>query len=222
MRLRRHAAGRSVRCGPSAQTCAGNIARLYGSVLFDRVAGTAAERKWKTRSARIARARSRTIAKYVSPTFNGGRTHFGASLGEVLGVERVGVDDNFFLLGGDSIKSIQIVARLARHKRKLKVKHFMLHPTIAELAPFMERMEGHADAGDLVVGEVPLTPVQRWFFAQKWANPHHWNQAMMLKRERWDAQTVEDAFQHLVRHHDALRMRFYLEGSEVRQRLHRS
>jgi amino acid adenylation domain-containing protein len=50
---------------------------------------------------------------------------------EVLGRERIGIHDNFFDLGGDSILSLQIIARAHREGLKLTPKHLFEHHTIA-------------------------------------------------------------------------------------------
>ncbi|MFP5284683.1 MAG: condensation domain-containing protein, partial [Thermoanaerobaculia bacterium] len=64
-----------------------------------------------------------------------------------------------------------------------------------------------------VAGEVPLTPIQRWFFEQGFADPHHFNQALLLEsREALDPAALERAMAAIVEHHDALRMRF--DGSK--------
>ena len=44
---------------------------------------------------------------------------------EVLGAERVGIDDNFFDLSGDSIKAIQVSSRLNKNGMKLEIKDIM-------------------------------------------------------------------------------------------------
>ncbi|PAC76391.1 non-ribosomal peptide synthetase, partial [Bacillus velezensis] len=83
---------------------------------------------------------------------------------EVLGLDQIGVSDNFFTLGGDSIKGIQMASRLNQHGYKLEMKDLFQHPTIEELVSYVERTEGkQADQGP-VEGEAALTPIQRWFF----------------------------------------------------------
>jgi amino acid adenylation domain-containing protein len=52
----------------------------------------------------------------------------------LLRVERVGIHDNFFVLGGDSILSIQIIARAAEQGVRILPRHMFTHQTIAELA----------------------------------------------------------------------------------------
>ncbi|MED3402277.1 amino acid adenylation domain-containing protein, partial [Bacillus velezensis] len=99
---------------------------------------------------------------------------------EVLGLDQIGVSDNFFTLGGDSIKGIQMASRLNQHGYKLEMKDLFQHPTIEELVSYVERTEGkQADQGP-VEGEAALTPIQRWFFERNFTDKHHWNQSVML------------------------------------------
>ncbi|WP_442950469.1 amino acid adenylation domain-containing protein [Paenibacillus sp. FSL H7-0357] len=57
---------------------------------------------------------------------------------EVLGAEQVGVHDNFFVLGGDSIKAIRLVSRMNRDmEAALPLKDVYLHQTIGELAELL-------------------------------------------------------------------------------------
>ena len=53
---------------------------------------------------------------------------------EVLGLERVGIDQNFFELGGDSILSIQVIARANQMGLRLTPKQLFQAPTVAALA----------------------------------------------------------------------------------------
>ncbi|HLG64309.1 MAG TPA: phosphopantetheine-binding protein [Ktedonosporobacter sp.] len=53
---------------------------------------------------------------------------------EVLGLDRVGIHNNFFELGGDSIRSIQVVSRAFAAGLQLTPRHIFQHQTIAELA----------------------------------------------------------------------------------------
>ena len=57
-----------------------------------------------------------------------------ALFAEVLGLERVGIDDNFFALGGDSIMSIQLVSRARKAGLIITPRAVFQHQTIAALA----------------------------------------------------------------------------------------
>ncbi|CAM2140153.1 Surfactin synthase subunit 1 [Paraburkholderia tropica] len=137
---------------------------------------------------------------------------------DVLGISEVGVGDNFFSLGGDSIKGIQMASRLNQHGWKLEMKDLFQHPTIEELTQYVERAEGkQADQGP-VEGEVILTPIQRWFFEKNFTNKHHWNQSVMLHSAKgFDPERVEKTLQALIEHHDTLRMVYREEQGEIVQ-----
>src|SRR5262249_42644952 len=122
----------------------------------------------------------RASADYVAP-----RNEIEATLArlfaEVLGHERVGVHDNFFQLGGDSILSIQLAARAGRDGVKLTTRQVFERQTIAELVAVTESSTAPTVEQDLVQGEVPLTPIQHWFFDQNFFDPGHFNQAVLLE-----------------------------------------
>ena len=134
---------------------------------------------------------------------------------QVLGVERVGLDDNFFALGGDSILSLQIVARALQAGLRISPRDVFQHQTVAALAAVAESAAaGGADLLESIDleeagGPVPLTPIQSWFLAQEPAEPHHWNQAVLLEvRRPLAADRLAAALAALVAHHEALRLRF--------------
>jgi len=128
---------------------------------------------------------------------------------QVLGVEEVGVHDNFFELGGDSIISIQIVARARQQGLAISARQLFQYQTIAELASVATVAETtDAAQGDLS-GALPLTPIQRWFFAQELAEQHHFNQSVLLSvQQPIDTSLLRELMTALLRQHDALRLRF--------------
>jgi amino acid adenylation domain-containing protein/non-ribosomal peptide synthase protein (TIGR01720 family) len=136
---------------------------------------------------------------------------------DLLGIERVGIHDNFFALGGDSILSMQIIARAAQKGWHLTPRQMFQHQTIAELAAVAAVAQPSIEQG-LVVGDLPLTPIQRWFFEQPMTARHHWNLALLLEvPPALDTERLAEAFHHLAQHHDALRLRFFREPDGWRQ-----
>ncbi|MBI5302089.1 MAG: amino acid adenylation domain-containing protein [Chloroflexi bacterium] len=131
---------------------------------------------------------------------------------QVLGVPRVGIHDDFFELGGDSILVIQIIARANQAGLTLTPKQLFQHPTIAQLAAVSGTTRAiHADQA-AVNGNVPLTPIQQWFFDLNLSESHHWNQSLMLQvREPLTRESLEQAVAAVLAHHDALRIRFTRE-----------
>ncbi|MBD2625731.1 non-ribosomal peptide synthetase [Trichormus variabilis] len=137
---------------------------------------------------------------------------------EILGLERVSIDDNFLELGGDSILSIQVITKAKRAGLQLTPQQIFDHPTIAELATVVgSNLTIHAEQG-LITGSLPLTPIQHWFFEQNLPDPHHWNQAVLLEvNQALDPVLLEKVLDQLLEHHDALRLRFECSESGWRQ-----
>jgi amino acid adenylation domain-containing protein/non-ribosomal peptide synthase protein (TIGR01720 family) len=137
---------------------------------------------------------------------------------EVLGVEEIGIHDNYFDLGGDSILGIQIIARARQAGLALTPEHLFEHQTIAELARTASVAADVQHEQGPVVGAIPLTPIQHWFFEHDDSELHHFNQAGWLRLdERVDAEALRAALFHLSSHHDALRLRFERRDGQWRQ-----
>ncbi|PKD39522.1 non-ribosomal peptide synthetase, partial [Methylomonas sp. Kb3] len=128
---------------------------------------------------------------------------------QLLAVERIGRHDNFFELGGDSILSIQVVSRARQAGIVVTPKQLFQQQTIAELAAVAETASRAVAEQGLVTGELPLTPIQHWFFERNLSKPQHWNQALMLSiKPDLTPAVFEAALHKLLIQHDALRMRF--------------
>ena len=156
---------------------------------------------------------------YVAPRA-GIEADLAAIWAEVLGLERVGVHDNFFALGGDSILAIQITSKAQQAGIGLTVRQVFKERTIAALAATATSVEAPRAEQGLVTGAAPLTPIQRWFFEHGWPEPHHYNQSFLLEvREPLDPALLRSALRRLVEHHDALRLRFHRDGAAWRQEI---
>ncbi|MGX2029278.1 amino acid adenylation domain-containing protein [Methylocaldum gracile] len=152
--------------------------------------------------------RDQSEDRYVAP-----RTKIEAVLcaiwGQVLGLEKVGIQDNFFEIGGDSILSMQMVNRAKQAGLTIHPRQVFEYQTIEALAKAKDRdTDVQAEQG-IITGEVPLTPIQRWFFEQSFPNPNHWNQSVLLEAKQPIVPAVlTDVIRHLLHHHDVLRTRF--------------
>jgi amino acid adenylation domain-containing protein/non-ribosomal peptide synthase protein (TIGR01720 family) len=125
---------------------------------------------------------------------------------DVLRVPGVGRDENFFGLGGDSILSIQIVARARAVGWLLTPAQLFQHQTVAELARVAVPVDVSAGTWAAVTGEVALTPVQRWWLGGEPVEVHHFNQAVLLEVARpMSREAVERVLAALDAHHDLLR-----------------
>ncbi|MFI5821203.1 non-ribosomal peptide synthase/polyketide synthase [Streptomyces rishiriensis] len=160
-----------------------------------------------------------TATPYVAPR-PGGEERLAAIWADVLGVERVGAQDNFFALGGDSILSIQIVSRARQAGLALTTKDVFRHQTVAELALRAGAVEDRpAAAGDTPPGEAPLTPIQHWYLDHR--TPADSLRFTMTQRLELapgtDPTALRTATEALVRRHAALRTRFRHTGAGWRQ-----
>lgn len=136
----------------------------------------------------------------------------------LLGREGIGRNDNFFSLGGDSILAIQVVARARQQGIAIAPRDLFLHGTLAALAASVSDLAVDAVETGPVIGDVPLTPAQHWFFEQEFAEPNHWNQSVLLTpARRLDPARLQQALNKIHTSHDALRARFEQHGSAWRQ-----
>ena len=136
---------------------------------------------------------------------------------EVLMESPIGIEDQFFARGGDSIKAIQICSRLRRHGLRLKVEDIFLKPTIRELAANLSEASLRREP-DAAMGNMPLTPVQSWFFETTKTDHHHFNlSALLHSKSGWELEALNLAMQAVFRHHDALRMSFEMKEGKYSQ-----
>jgi non-ribosomal peptide synthase protein (TIGR01720 family) len=127
---------------------------------------------------------------------------------DLLRINTVGVNDNFFQSGGDSILSIQMVARAQAAGIGITAKDAFLHQTIAELAEAASSRPATSLRPDEAAGPLTLTPVQHRFLSLGMPDPHHFHQTVLLDLPGdWSSGTVRLGLQSLIDHHDALRLR---------------
>jgi non-ribosomal peptide synthase protein (TIGR01720 family) len=128
---------------------------------------------------------------------------------QVLRVEQVGIYDDFFELGGDSLLGLQVISRANQAGLSLTPLQLLERPTVVELAAVRNVVSSPGIEQHLVVGQVPILPAQGWFFHQTFENPNRWNLAIMFQAyQPIDPAVMEQVVQHVLVHHDGLRTRF--------------
>ena len=137
---------------------------------------------------------------------------------DVLKIEKIGITDNFFALGGDSILSIQIVVKAREYGLSFNPRQIFKYQTIAELAPFTDfEPQIEAEQG-MLEGEIPLSPIQIDFFERNLANPNHYNQSILLDvGKEIKIPNLKESLEFLLGHHDALRIGFSKSGDVWKQ-----
>jgi non-ribosomal peptide synthase protein (TIGR01720 family) len=129
---------------------------------------------------------------------------------DVLGISELNPNDNFFEAGGDSILSIQIVARAKQAGLNITPAQLFQYPTVSDLAAVAEKAQAKISLPqDSTDKDIPLTPIQQWFFTQNFRFVDHWNQAVILETDRaLDVAQLERATAQVIARHDALRTCF--------------
>jgi amino acid adenylation domain-containing protein/non-ribosomal peptide synthase protein (TIGR01720 family) len=145
--------------------------------------------------------------EYIAPE-NEREALFASIWADILGVPRVGVLDNYFSLGGDSIKAIQIASRLSQSGIDISVKNILTYQTIRQCC--LNCKEGYDikeyEQG-LVEGSIGFTPIVQWFSALKLKNPNYYNQSVLLRfKEKVDIEKLGQTLTKIVEHHDGLRL----------------
>jgi amino acid adenylation domain-containing protein/non-ribosomal peptide synthase protein (TIGR01720 family) len=135
---------------------------------------------------------------------------------EVLNLETVSVKQNFYHLGGDSIKAIQIASKLNDQGLKIRVKDILSYPIIEEMAACAEYGKGLIINQDTCKGNIKPTPITKWFMSQGFAKPNHYNQSVLLTlKTNITCNQFELILNELVKHHDSLRININPESGEL-------
>jgi acyl carrier protein len=161
-------------------------------------------------------------SRYRPPTSRTEETLAGI-YAHVLGVKRVGVDDSFFDLGGDSLLTMRLVAAINTSlDTDLAVRVVFEAPTVAQLAQRVGEGEGRLEP--LVAGErpaeIPLSFAQNrlWFIEQLQGPSPVNNMAAALRLSgRLDADALGEALADVVRRHESLRTVFAARGGTPQQ-----
>ncbi|WP_313918242.1 non-ribosomal peptide synthetase/type I polyketide synthase [Tahibacter sp.] len=123
---------------------------------------------------------------------------------DVLGCRAPGVDQDYFALGGDSIKALQIVSRLHRTGIRVSLAQILAARTVAALAAVAGGTEPAAALSR--ADDAPLTPIQRWFVETHGTAPGQFNNAVLLAAEAIDTDALARALAAVIERHDGLRL----------------
>ncbi|MFF2144926.1 amino acid adenylation domain-containing protein [Kitasatospora sp. NPDC058190] len=137
---------------------------------------------------------------------------------EVLGRETVGLHDSFFELGGDSIVSIQLVARARRRGLAISPKDVFELKTVAALAAAAEAAGTAAPQAEAVpgTGPLPATPIQRWLEERGGPVDAFHQSALVQVPAGLGEDELGRALQAVLDRHDALRTRLDRDGADGR------
>ncbi len=132
---------------------------------------------------------------------------------QVLGLERVGVDESFFELGGDSILSMQVVARAHAAGVLCRPRDIFVEQTVARVARVVGVTTGAGGPVDEGVGPVVATPIMRWLESVD-GSVDQFNQTMVVQAPAGVSEAdVVVLLQSLLDRHAMLRLRVDNDGA---------
>ncbi|CAM4849840.1 unnamed protein product, partial [Rotaria magnacalcarata] len=130
----------------------------------------------------------------------------------ILGVEKVGITDDFFRLGGDSIGSLQMVGRVRQdHALKITVKDIFMFKTIEKLYDnkLKDQLIQTNSDGEALNGkdEIDLLPIQHYLLKKTDFSPNHFHQHVTFKIPRFDELKFKQCLAKLISQHEVFRRR---------------
>ncbi|EPY09154.1 non-ribosomal peptide synthase, pvdj(2) [Paenibacillus alvei TS-15] len=134
--------------------------------------------------------------------------------------QNIGVNDHFYAVGGDSILAIQSVSMARDQGIVFTPRQLADNPSVKELAAVAAWQDGDEPKERDIdwEGEFGITPIQHWFFEQRFEEPNYFNQSHMLVLNHCDAAKLESAVNRLIRLHPELAVQFVRSGNTYVQR----
>lgn len=145
---------------------------------------------------------------------------------ELLDMEigNISIYEKLTAYGADSITRIQLLSRLKEHYLfNITIKDLVDNQSIFEIVKNVINKKRDSDKAKIVseqdrlTGDVPLLPIQHWFFEQSIRNRNFWNQAFYIVVPNLDLLRLQDCLNALVNYHDAFRLRFRRNAKHITQ-----
>ncbi|MBO5934295.1 MAG: amino acid adenylation domain-containing protein [Clostridia bacterium] len=149
-----------------------------------------------------------TDTEYVAPETEN-EVILTECISAILSAEKISVLDNFFDIGGDSLKAIELTAKLEEKGKAVTVRTIFSSRDIRELATFLEEKENTEEA--IEYGKIiPATPAQmRVYTAQMMKSDSTlYNITYAFRTENVDREKLEKAVNNLIARHESLRTHF--------------
>jgi amino acid adenylation domain-containing protein len=127
----------------------------------------------------------------------------------VLGLDRIGIHDKFFDLGGDSLTSLRVTSLASESGVRITPRQMIEHQTIAQLAKHATLITSTSE-GKNITGPLPMLPTQAYYLlSAPDEEPHIFNSLVLLETQRpLELHLLKEALRVLLDYHEALRSRF--------------
>lgn len=124
-------------------------------------------------------------------------------------VASIGIHNNFFRLGGDSISAMQVASQCSAVGISVTVADIFRYKTISQLGAVLQKSFAVDYPPEKVDTSFELTPIQKVYFQAAPLGNHHFNQSFFLRlSEPTSSRQLVGAIQQLIQMHSMLRARF--------------
>ncbi|MEM9940835.1 MAG: condensation domain-containing protein [Planctomycetota bacterium] len=138
---------------------------------------------------------------------------------QLLFIDPIGVNDNFFEIGGDSILSIQVISKVREAGLEIEPRQLASYPTIAELASVIRWKRSTSDTelnSPVLAGSDAVSPIQQWFFERELSAPDQWNlTAAFQVNGQFTADDCMECIGACLQNHPIMRSSFTQNGSSI-------
>lgn len=136
--------------------------------------------------------------------------------GKVLHRTEISIRDNFYAIGGDSVKAVQVSGLLRNQGITLKPADILRYRTIRHISLHARY---HTDSvkptSTPAYGIKDASPIEKWFWELQLAEPAYYNQSVLISFQREiNKALLADAFTRLIHHHDGLRLNFDINTTQ--------
>ncbi|MDR7132776.1 non-ribosomal peptide synthase protein (TIGR01720 family), partial [Algoriphagus sp. 4150] len=134
----------------------------------------------------------------------------------LLGINKIGVNDNFFALGGNSIISIQVISHARRSGINLKPKDLYQYQTILLLSAQIDKEQSENIVSPIEDSDFfELLPIQQWFFSRIGDALSNMSQSLIISLDKKIEQaSIVVALNQVIKSHDALNVSYYKQNNK--------
>ena len=146
---------------------------------------------------------------------------------ETLGIDKIGINDNFFNLGGHSLKASSLILKI--HKEfnvELSLREVFNTPTVKELAKLIKEIEQNSYSSIKIVEKMeyyPVSAAQKRMYIINQLNDgitSYNNPEAIMIEGMLDKNHLAEAFRILIKRHEGFRTSFEMVEGELRQKVH--
>lgn len=158
-----------------------------------------------------------TDAEYVAPTTEQEKILVSA-IEATLGIDKVGIMDNFFDIGGDSLKAIELISKLEKQGYHTDTKTIFECDTVKELAEKLTVTETEQEIFDYS-GDIPATDAQMRVYTAQSMNGDSttYNVPYVFQVDSVDIHRLQNAINGLIARHESLRTHFENKDGNIIQ-----